>query len=126
WRRLWSAREAAVSARKGWLGIIPASMGARSYIVRGKGHPMAYPSCAHGAGRVMSRTAARKRFSRDDLIRQTTGVECRKDINVIDVIPADYQDSDQVKAAQYNQVDKLAEVMHVLVVMGLDGRYHGV
>ncbi len=117
-RRLWITRKGAVSARKGQLGIIPGSMGARSYIVRGKGNPMAYQSCAHGAGRVMSRTAARKRFSRDDLIRQTTGVECRKDKNVIDEIPAAYKDIDQVMEAQKDLVDTVAVLKQVLCVKG--------
>ena len=77
-------RKGAISARDGELGIIPGSMGTRSYIVRGKGNPDSFCSCSHGAGRRMSRSAARKVFKRSDLLAQTKGVECRKDSKVID------------------------------------------
>ena len=103
-------RKGAVSARKGQLGIIPGSMGARSYIVRGKGNPESFCSCSHGAGRTMSRNAAKKRFSVEDQIRATEGVECRKDESVIDEIPMAYKDIDAVMAAQ----DALVEVVHTL------------
>ena len=103
-------RKGAVSAKKGELGIIPGSMGTRSYIVRGKGAAESFHSCSHGAGRVMSRTAARKRFTVADHIRQTEGVECRKDRDVIDEIPAAYKDIDAVMAAQ----EDLVEVVHTL------------
>ncbi|MEM9531809.1 MAG: RtcB family protein, partial [Pseudomonadota bacterium] len=92
------------------LGIIPGSMGARSYIVRGKGNAESLSSCAHGAGRKMSRTEAKRRFSRADLIDQTRGVECRKDKGVIDEAPGAYKDIDAVMA---NQED-LVEVVHTL------------
>jgi tRNA-splicing ligase RtcB (3'-phosphate/5'-hydroxy nucleic acid ligase) len=103
-------RKGAISAREGELGIIPGSMGARSFIVRGKGNADSFCSCAHGAGRKMSRTAARHMFSKEDLIAQTKGVECRKDKAVIDEIPAAYKDIDEV---MHNQSD-LIEVVHTL------------
>jgi len=85
-------------------------MGARSYIVRGKGNPESFCSCAHGAGRRMSRAEAKRRFSRADLEAQTRGVECRKDKGVLDEIPGAYKDIDEVMA---NQTD-LVEVVHTL------------
>ena len=107
---VWVTRKGAIRARAGDLGIIPGSMGARSYIVRGKGNPESFNSSAHGAGRRMSRTAATKAFSEADLLRQTAGVICRKDKGVIDEIPGAYKDIDQVMA---NQSD-LTEVLHTL------------
>ena len=103
-------RKGAIRAREGDLGIIPGSMGARSYIVRGKGNPESFTSCAHGAGRRMSRTSAKERFTQDDLKKQTEGVICRKDKAVIDEIPGAYKDIDAVMA---NQAD-LVEVLHTL------------
>jgi tRNA-splicing ligase RtcB len=103
-------RKGAISAREGELGIIPGSMGAKSFIVRGKGNTDSFCSCAHGAGRKMSRTAARNAFTKEDLIAQTKGVECRKDKAVIDEIPAAYKDIDEV---MHNQSD-LIEVVHTL------------
>ncbi len=103
-------RKGAISAREGELGIIPGSMGAKSFIVRGKGDADSFCSCAHGAGRKMSRTGARHAFSKEDLIAQTKGVECRKDKAVIDEIPAAYKDIDEV---MHNQSD-LIEVVHTL------------
>lgn len=109
-RNLWVTRKGAIRARSGDLGIIPGSMGQRSYIVRGKGNIDSYCSCSHGAGRAMSRKEARRRFTVADLIAQTDGVECRKDEDVIDEIPSSYKDIDQVMA---NQTD-LVEVVHTL------------
>ncbi len=103
-------RKGAIRAGEGELGIIPGSMGAKSYIVRGKGNLNSFCSCAHGAGRLMSRTQAKKHFSMQDLEQQTQGVECRKDKAVIDEIPAAYKDIDQVME---NQTD-LVEVVHTL------------
>jgi tRNA-splicing ligase RtcB len=103
-------RKGAVSARAGELGIIPGSMGARSFIVRGKGNPESFTSCSHGAGRVMSRTEARRRFTAADQVRATQGVECRKDDGVIDEIPMAYKDIDAVMRAQ----SELVEVVHTL------------
>src|SRR5207247_4513057 len=84
-------RKGAVRAREGDLGIIPGSMGARSYIVRGKGNPESFQSCSHGAGRAMSRNEARRRFTVEDHERMTAGVECRQDADVIDETPAAYK-----------------------------------
>ena len=103
-------RKGAIRAGLGELGIIPGSMGAKSYIVRGKGNEESFCSCAHGAGRRMSRSQAKKAFSADDLARQTAGVECRKDAGVVDEIPAAYKDIDTVMANQ----DDLVEVVHTL------------
>src|SRR5439155_15757848 len=91
---LWVTRKGAVSARAGQLGIIPGSMGTKSFILRGKGNPDSYHSCSHGAGRRMSRSEAKRRFTRADLAAQTAGVECRKDGGVIDELPAAYKDVD--------------------------------
>ena len=107
---VWLTRKGAIRARAGDLGIIPGSMGARSFIVRGKGNAESFDSCAHGAGRRMSRTAANKQFSAADLARQTEGVVCRKDKGVVDEIPGAYKDIDTVMA---NQAD-LVEVLHTL------------
>jgi tRNA-splicing ligase RtcB len=109
-RNLWVTRKGAIRARVGDLGIIPGSMGQRSYIVRGKGNLESYCSCSHGAGRRMSRAAARRTFTVEDLEKQTAGVECRKDDAVLDEIPGSYKDIDQVME---NQRD-LVEVVHVL------------
>ena len=108
--KLFVTRKGAISAHMGQLGIIPGSMGARSYIVRGLGNSESLCSCAHGAGRRMSRSEAKRRFNREDLAEQTQGVECRKDSGVIDEIPGAYKDIDQVMA---NQSD-LVEVVHTL------------
>jgi len=103
-------RKGAISAQADELGIIPGSMGAKSYIVRGKGNPESFCSCSHGAGRRMSRSKAKRLFSVDDLAVQTAGIECRKDSGVLDELPAAYKDIDQVMA---NQAD-LIEVVHTL------------
>jgi len=111
-------RKGAIRARAGDLGIIPGSMGARSYIVRGKGNPASFCSCAHGAGRRMSRAEAKRRFTRKDLEQQTRGVECRKDKGVIDEIPGAYKDIDAVMANQTDLVDVLHTLKQVLTVKG--------
>jgi tRNA-splicing ligase RtcB len=116
--RLWITRKGAVSARPGEFGIIPGSMGARSFIVRGKGSAASYHSCSHGAGRAMSRNEARRRFTRADLVAQTSGVECRKDTAVIDELPAAYKDVDAVMAAQSDLVDVVHTLKQVLCVKG--------
>lgn len=109
-RNMWVTRKGAIRAREGDLGIIPGSMGQRSYIVRGKGELQSYCSCSHGAGRRMSRAEAKRRFTVEDLKAQTQGVECRKDSDVLDEIPSSYKDIDEVMA---NQAD-LIEVVHTL------------
>jgi tRNA-splicing ligase RtcB (3'-phosphate/5'-hydroxy nucleic acid ligase) len=111
-------RKGAVSAKLGELGIIPGSMGAKSYIVRGKGNPESFMSCSHGAGRVMSRTQAKKRFTIEDQIRATEGVECRKDADVIDEIPMAYKDIDAVMEAQRDLVDVVHTLKQVVCVKG--------
>jgi tRNA-splicing ligase RtcB len=111
-------RKGAVSAKKGQLGIIPGSMGARSYIVRGKGNPDSFESCSHGAGRTMSRTAAKKRYTVVDLVKATEGVECRKDVDVIDEIPMAYKDIDAVMAAQSDLVEVVHTLKQVVCVKG--------
>ncbi|MBM3359419.1 MAG: RNA-splicing ligase RtcB [Betaproteobacteria bacterium] len=107
---VWLTRKGAIRARAGDLGIIPGSMGAKSYIVRGKGSEESFQSCAHGAGRRMSRTQANKAYTPRDLVEQTQGVVCRKDKGVIDEIPAAYKNIDEVME---NQTD-LVEVVHTL------------
>ncbi len=116
--RVWLTRKGAIRARKGDLGIIPGSMGARSYIVRGKGSAESFHSCAHGAGRRMSRTQAEKQFSVRDLESQTEGVICRKDKGVLDEIPGAYKDIDEVMANQSDLVEVVHTLKQVLCVKG--------
>jgi len=101
-------------AREGDMGIIPGSMGARSYIVRGKGNPESFMSCSHGAGRAMSRAEAKRRFTVEDHKRMTEGVECRKDADVIDETPAAYKPIEAVMAAQTDLVE-IAHTLHQMV-----------
>lgn len=111
-------RKGAVSARQGELGIIPGSMGARSFIVRGKGNPESFCSCSHGAGRTMSRSEAKRRFTVADQVHATEGVECRKDAAVIDEIPMAYKDIDAVMAAQSDLVEVVHTLRQVVCVKG--------
>lgn len=111
-------RKGAVRARAGELGIIPGSMGARSFIVRGKGNPESFESCSHGAGRRMSRAEAKRRFTLEDHRRATEGVECRKDADVIDETPAAYKDIDAVMAAQSDLVEIVHTLRQVVCVKG--------
>jgi tRNA-splicing ligase RtcB len=111
-------RKGAVRAREGDLGIIPGSMGARSYIVRGKGNPESFTSCSHGAGRAMSRAEARRRFSLEDHAEATRGVECRKDADVIDETPGAYKPIDAVMAAQADLVEVVHTLRQVVCVKG--------
>lgn len=115
---VWVTRKGAVRARKGDLGIIPGSMGSRSYIVRGKGDKDSFTSCSHGAGRKMSRAEAKRTFNLKDHIKATEGVECRKDKDVIDETPGAYKDIDTVMAAQSDLVEPVAVLKQVLVVKG--------
>lgn len=117
-KSVWITRKGAVSARAGQLGIIPGSMGAKSFIVCGKGHEAAYCSCSHGAGRKMSRSAAKRNFTAEDLATQTAGIECRKDNDVVDEIPGAYKDIDEVMAAQTELVDIKHTLKQVLCVKG--------
>jgi tRNA-splicing ligase RtcB (3'-phosphate/5'-hydroxy nucleic acid ligase) len=115
---LFITRKGAISARAGQLGIIPGSMGAKSYIVRGLGNTESFQSCAHGAGRRMSRTEAKRRFNQRDLEEQTAGVECRKDGGVIDEIPGAYKDIDEVMENQSDLVEVVHTLKQVLCVKG--------
>jgi tRNA-splicing ligase RtcB len=108
--RVMLTRKGAISATKGELGIIPGSMGAKSYIVTGKGNPQSFCSCSHGAGRLMSRSKAKRTFTQRDVEDQTQGIECRKDKGIIDEIPGAYKDIDVVMK---NQGD-LVEIVHTL------------
>jgi hypothetical protein len=107
-----------VSAKTGELGIIPGSMGAKSFIVKGKGNPESFCSCSHGAGRKHSRNAAKKLFSVEDHIEATRGVECRKDSNVIDETPAAYKDIEAVMKSQEDLVDIVYTLKQILCVKG--------
>jgi len=111
-------RKGAVRAREGDLGIIPGSMGARSYIVRGKGNMESFMSCSHGAGRAMSRGEAKRRFTLEDHKRMTEGVECRKDVDVIDETPAAYKPIEAVMAAQSDLVEIVHTLRQVVCVKG--------
>jgi tRNA-splicing ligase RtcB len=115
---VWVTRKGAVRAGRGDLGIIPGSMGAKSYIVRGKGHPESFQSCAHGAGRRMSRGEAKRRFSLNEHAAATTGIECRKDAGVIDETPMAYKDIDAVMAAQADLVEILHTLRGIVCVKG--------
>jgi tRNA-splicing ligase RtcB len=111
-------RKGAVAAWPGQMGIIPGSMGAKSFIVRGKGQAESFCSCSHGAGRAMSRTEAKKRYGVADQIAATEGVECRKDADVIDEIPMAYKDIDAVMAAQTDLVEIVHTLKQVVCVKG--------
>ena len=115
---VWLTRKGAVRAREGDLGIIPGSMGARSYIVRGKGNPVSFHSCSHGAGRAMSRGQAKKQFSLADHAKATEGVECRKDEGMIDETPGAYKNIDAVMAAQADLVEVIHTLKQVVCVKG--------
>ncbi|MFG6464584.1 RtcB family protein [Roseateles sp. DXS20W] len=117
-QEVYLTRKGAVSAKQGQLGIIPGSMGARSYIVRGKGNPDSFESCSHGAGRVMSRGDAKRHFTLADHRAATEGVECRKDKDVLDETPAAYKDIDAVMAAQRELVDVVHTLKQVVCVKG--------
>ena len=115
---VWLTRKGAVSARQGQLGIIPGSMGARSYIVRGLGNEDSFCSCSHGAGRVMSRTKAKQLVSLEEHVKATEGVECRKDKDVIDETPAAYKSIDSVMEAQKDLVEIMYTLKQVVCVKG--------
>ena len=114
----WLTRKGAISARKGELGIVPGSMGTKSYIVEGLGNARSHWSSSHGAGRRLSRTAAKEQFGLDDFRRQTAGVECRREERFIDEIPAAYKDIDEVMAQQADLTRPLHELRAVLCVKG--------
>jgi tRNA-splicing ligase RtcB len=111
-------RKGAVRAQSEDYGIIPGSMGAKSYIVKGKGNAESYCSCSHGAGRLMSRNKAKHHFTLDDLIHQTQGIECRKDAGVLDEIPGAYKPIEAVMTNQADLVDVVATLKQVICVKG--------
>ena len=117
-KHVWLTRKGAVSAKAGELGIIPGSMGAKSFIVRGKGNHESFHSCSHGAGRKMSRGQAKKEITMEQHIADTEGVECRKDIDVIDESPRAYKDIDAVMAAQSELVDIVHTLKQIVCVKG--------
>lgn len=117
-QNVWITRKGAVDASEGRMGIIPGSMGTRSYIVRGKGNAESFRTCSHGAGRAMSRGEAKRRFTLEDHVKATEGVECRKDADVIDETPAAYKDIDTVMEAQRDLVDVAHTLRQVLCVKG--------
>jgi tRNA-splicing ligase RtcB len=111
-------RKGAVRAQESDYGIIPGSMGTKSYIVKGKGNHDSYCSCSHGAGRLMSRTKAKQQFTVEDVIEQTQGVECRKDLKIIDEIPGAYKPIEEVMAQQSDLVEVVATLKQVVCVKG--------
>ncbi len=117
-KNVWLTRKGAVRARKGDMGIIPASMGAKSFIVRGKGNQDSFCSCSHGAGRIMSRTQAKKLVNIEEHIKDTQGVECKKDESVLDETPRAYKNIDDVMASQEDLVEIVYELKQVLCVKG--------
>ena len=116
--KVYVTRKGAIRADVGMFGIIPGSMGAKSFIIKGLGNAESFNSCSHGAGRKMSRTAAKKHFTRADLERQTEGVECRKDKGVIDEIPGAYKNIDEVMRNQRDLVEVVAQLKQVVCVKG--------
>lgn len=116
--RIWVTRKGAIRARAGELGIIPGSMGAKSFIVRGLGNPESFHSCSHGAGRAMSRSAARQKYTLEEHEKATAGVECRKDKEVLDETPGAYKDIDTVMAAQTDLVEVVHTLKQVVCVKG--------
>jgi tRNA-splicing ligase RtcB len=117
-KEIWLTRKGAVSAQEGEYGIIPGSMGTKSYIVKGKGNPESFNSCSHGAGRKMSRTTARQTFRLEDLEKQTENVECRKDQRILDEIPSAYKDIDVVMENQKDLVDPVFTLRQLICIKG--------
>ena len=116
--KVFVTRKGAINAGKDVYGIIPGSMGAKSFIVKGRGLPESFNSCSHGAGRKMSRGAAKRHFTKDDLVKQTAGVECRKDHGVLDEIPGAYKSIEVVMKNQKDLVEVVAEIKQVVCVKG--------
>jgi tRNA-splicing ligase RtcB (3'-phosphate/5'-hydroxy nucleic acid ligase) len=116
--KVYVTRKGAINAESGRYGIIPGSMGAKSFIIKGLGNPDSFNSCSHGAGRKMSRTKAKSRYTIEDLKKQTAGVECRKDRGVVDEIPGAYKDIEEVMRAQKDLVEVVAELKQVICVKG--------
>ena len=116
--KVFVTRKGAINADKGVYGIIPGSMGAKSFIVKGRGVAESFNSCSHGAGRKMSRGAAKRHFTSADLLKQTAGVECRKDNGVLDEIPGAYKSIEAVMKNQKDLVAVVAEIKQVVCVKG--------
>lgn len=116
--KVFVTRKGAINAEEGRYGIIPGSMGAKSFIIKGLGNPESFNSCSHGAGRKMSRTKAKAKYTLEDLKKQTAGVECRKDKGVVDEIPGAYKDIEKVMEAQRDLVEVVAELKQVVCVKG--------
>lgn len=116
--KVFITRKGAINAEAERYGIIPGSMGAKSFIIKGRGNPESYNSCSHGAGRKMSRTKAKAKYTIDDLKKQTMGVECRKDRGIVDEIPGAYKDIEKVMHAQHDLVEIVAELKQVICVKG--------
>jgi tRNA-splicing ligase RtcB len=116
--KVFVTRKGAINADKDVFGIIPGSMGAKSFIVQGRGQAESFNSCSHGAGRKLSRGAAKRAFTKEDLARQTAGVECRKDVGVLDEIPGAYKDIKAVMRNQSDLVKIVAEIKQVVCVKG--------
>lgn len=116
--KVYVTRKGAINASKGTMGIIPGSMGTKSFIVRGLGNPDSFNSASHGAGRRMSRGKAKKSFSLEDLATQTSGVECRKDKGVLDEIPGAYKPIEEIIALQTDLVEIVAELKGILCIKG--------
>ena len=116
--KVYVTRKGAINAEAERYGIIPGSMGAKSFIIKGLGNPQSFNSCSHGAGRKMSRTKAKAKYTIDDLKKQTEGVECRKDKGVVDEIPGAYKDIEEVMRAQNDLVEIVAELKQVICVKG--------
>ena len=116
--KVFVTRKGAINAEAERFGIIPGSMGAKSFIIKGLGNPESFNSCSHGAGRKMSRTKAKAKYTIDDLKNQTIGVECRKDKGVVDEIPGAYKDIEEVMRAQQDLVEIVAELKQVICVKG--------
>jgi len=117
-KEVFITRKGALNAAEGTMGIIPGSMGASTFIVRGKANPESFNSCSHGAGRVMSRTAAKKKFTLDDHIQATKFVECRKDSSVIDETPMAYKDINAVMDAQADLIEVVHTLKQIVCVKG--------
>lgn len=116
--KVFVTRKGAINAEAERFGIIPGSMGAKSFIIKGLGNPESFNSCSHGAGRKMSRTKAKAKYTLEDLKKQTAGVECRKDKGVVDEIPGAYKDIEKVMEAQRDLVEVVAELKQVVCVKG--------
>ena len=116
--KVYVTRKGAINAEEGRYGIIPGSMGAKSFIIKGLGNPQSFNSCSHGAGRKMSRTKAKSKYTIEDLKAQTAGIECRKDKGVVDEIPGAYKDIEEVMRAQSDLVEVVAELKQVICVKG--------